>query len=152
MPGKSCWLLATSLWQMRAAGEGACGPRALKGRWIGSQARVPPPQQAKSGLVGGPGACATSAKGRWIESRKCAGEGACNPRALKGRWIVNSTEVRVNKRDSPRDIRDIHIDRKQPLGVSLKGSSLVSFGTEEAASGVRLKAGPGSDLASQLFG
>src|SRR5579864_2246023 len=44
-------------------------------------------------------------------------------------------EVRVNKKDSPRISREIHIDRKQPLGVSLKGSPLESFGTEEAASG-----------------
>jgi hypothetical protein len=34
----------------------------------------------------------------------------------------NPEEVRVNKRDSPRISEDIHIDRKQPLGVSLKGS------------------------------
>jgi hypothetical protein len=37
---------------------------------------------------------------------------------------INSKEVRVNKRDSPRISNEIHIDRKQPLGVSLKGSSV----------------------------
>ena len=36
---------------------------------------------------------------------------------------IDSKEVRVNKRDSPRISKEIHIDRKQPLGVSLKGSS-----------------------------
>jgi hypothetical protein len=41
-----------------------------------------------------------------------------------GRWIVDSKEVRVNKKDSPRISQEIHIDRKQPLGVSLKGSSV----------------------------
>src|SRR6185312_16934385 len=35
---------------------------------------------------------------------------------------INSKEVRVDKRDSPRISNEIHIDRKQPLGVSLKGS------------------------------
>ena len=37
---------------------------------------------------------------------------------------INSKEVRVNKGDSPRISKEIHIDRKQPLGVSLKGSSV----------------------------
>ena len=36
--------------------------------------------------------------------------------------------TRVNKADSPRISEDIHIDRKQPLGVSLKGSPLALLG------------------------
>jgi hypothetical protein len=47
---------------------------------------------------------------------------------------VNSKELRVNKRDSPRISKEIHIDRKQPLGVSLKGSSeqvLATCGLDE---------------------
>jgi hypothetical protein len=36
-----------------------------------------------------------------------------------------------NKRDSPRDIRDIHIDRGQTLAVSLKGSSQQAFVASE---------------------
>jgi hypothetical protein len=48
----------------------------------------------------------------------------CHMSAAKGRWIIDSKQVRVNKRDSPRISKEIHIDRKQPLGVSLKGSSL----------------------------
>ena len=48
--------------------------------------------------------------------------------------------IAVNKTDSPRISAISTFDRKQPLGVSLKGSSLVSFGTEEAASGSGPKA------------
>jgi hypothetical protein len=47
---------------------------------------------------------------------------------------INPKEVRVNKRDSPRISKEIHIDRKQPLGVSLKGSSeqvLATCGLDE---------------------
>jgi len=54
--------------------------------------------------------------------------------AAKGRRIVDSKEVRVNKRDSPRISKEIHIDRKPPLGVSLKGSSLALLGAGEATS------------------
>ena len=42
--------------------------------------------------------------------------------------------MRVNKQDSPRISREIHIDRKQPLGVSLKGSSLALLGAGQGES------------------
>lgn len=74
----------------------------------------------------------------------CAAEGGCGPRVNKGRRIESQARVSapqepksgtekkqvfpkrfgVNKRDSPRISKEIHIDRKQHLGVSLKGSSL----------------------------
>jgi hypothetical protein len=47
---------------------------------------------------------------------------------------------RVNKRDSPRISEDIHIDRKQSLGVSLKGSSLALLGAGETTSFEELQA------------
>jgi hypothetical protein len=84
-----------------------------------------------------------------------AGEGACGPPEKMGAQArvpvpqckrdagsVNSKEVRVNKRDSPRISREIHIDRKQPLGVSLKGSSLAPLGAgqgEEPGSSERVR-------------
>src|SRR4051812_46364324 len=50
-------------------------------------------------------------------------EGGCATQVLQGdAGSINSKELRVNKRDSPRISKEIHIDRKQPLGVSLKGS------------------------------
>jgi hypothetical protein len=62
--------------------------------------------------------------------------------AAKGRRIVDSKEVRVNKRDSPRISKEIHIDRKQPLGVSLKGSSLALLGAGETTSFEELQGFP----------
>src|SRR6185503_13786450 len=70
----------------------------------GTQPRAPQPQQAKVGPAGGPRLCHIS--------------------AARDAGSINSKEVRVNKRDSPRISKEIHIDRKQPLGVSLKGSSV----------------------------
>ena len=70
----------------------------------GTQPRAPQPQQAKVGPAGASGLCHMS--------------------AARDAGSINSKEVRVNKRDSPRISKEIHIDRKQPLGVSLKGSSL----------------------------
>ncbi len=61
--------------------------------------------------------------------------GCSQSREVEGTLIrINSKEVRVNKRDSPRISKEIHIDRKQPLGVSLKGSServLATCGLDE---------------------
>jgi hypothetical protein len=55
---------------------------------------------------------------KWV-----TGKGACATQVLqRDAGSINSKELRVNKRDSPRISREIHIDRKQPLGVSLKGS------------------------------
>jgi hypothetical protein len=93
-----------------------------KGRWIEHRQEYLHPAKPKAGWSGTPDACATKS---------------------------DSKELGVNKRDSPRISTDIHIDRRQPLGVILKGSSLVSVGTEEAASGFGL-AGFGSDLGSQI--
>ena len=49
------------------------------------------------------------------------------------------------KKDVTKEIRpgypkDIHIDRKQPLGVSLKGSSLALLGADETTSFEELQA------------
>src|SRR5438128_5670068 len=59
---------------------------------------------------------------------KFAAEGACGPRR-SGVTGKSACAARVNKADSPRISEDIHIDRKQPLGVSLKGSSLQVLAT-----------------------
>jgi hypothetical protein len=48
--------------------------------------------------------------------------------------------ARVDKKDSPRISEDIHIDRKQPLGVSLKGSSLALLGAGQGENPGRVKA------------
>ena len=69
-------------------------------------------------------------EGRWIEHRQ---ECLCHKSLILKDFSPKG--LGVNKKDSPRISKEIHIDRKQPLGVSLKGSSLVSFGTEEAAQG-----------------
>jgi hypothetical protein len=57
--------------------------------------------------------------------RECQGR-----RDLNREWFG----LRVNKTDSPRISEDIHIDRKQPHGVSLKGSSLALLGAGETTS------------------
>ena len=75
----------------------------------------------------------SSVKGRRIESRaEIASATTLNREA--GNRRSNPEEVRVDKKDSPRISEDIHIDRKQPLGVSLKGSSLAPLGAGEATS------------------
>jgi hypothetical protein len=68
-----------------------------------------------------------SVKGRRIESR-AESASATTPNREAGNRRSNPEEVRVDKKDSPGYPEDIHIDRKQPLGVSLKGSSLESVG------------------------
>lgn len=104
------WLLVIGIWlnqenktqkaqafralSAKSAAEGGCGP-----------------QTWKDGL------------GRWIERRQecLRHKNLIRNRDLEERWFEGSG---VNKRDSPRISREIHIDRKQHLGVSLKGSSL----------------------------
>ena len=73
-----------------------------------SQARAPAVHE-RSGIKG-KSACATSAA-------KAAGS------QDSSRERFGLSQERRDKRDSPRISREIHIDRKQPLGVSLKGSS-----------------------------
>jgi hypothetical protein len=76
------------------------------------------------------GGCVTrvsSVKGRRIEPRAESASAATLNREA-GNRSSNPEEVRVDKKDSPRISEDIHIDKKQPLEVSLKGSSLEPFG------------------------
>jgi hypothetical protein len=65
----------------------------------------------------------TRSRGRLRSTRSgVTGKSACATVSKRDAGSINSKELRVNKRDSPRISKEIHIDRKQPLGVSLKGS------------------------------
>jgi len=97
------------------------------GSWLGrTQARAPTVHESIKRRIG-----TRRAQAKCLRSTREAGSQARVPvpQCKRDAGSVNSKEARVNKRDSPRISADIHIDRKQPLGVSLKGSSLRGLAT-----------------------
>jgi hypothetical protein len=80
------------------------------------------------------------------------GKSACATVSKRDAGLINSKELRVNKRDSPRISEDIHIDRKQPLGVSLKGSSLALLSAEQGESPNRARVRRDEGKFDKFFG